>query len=136
MTLLDTLNNGDRFAAENGIQITELRPGYCRAEMTVEPHHLNAGGVCQGGAIFTLGDLAIAGCANAHGKLTLSINCQILFLRPAKLGDHLKAECTTPHCGRITAVETRITNADDELVAFMSGECYQKETPFPTDGLM
>ena len=46
MTLKDILNTNDRFAACNGIQLTEVREGYARAEMTVGNNHLNAGGVC------------------------------------------------------------------------------------------
>ena len=48
--LIDFLNKGDRFAATNGMQLTEVREGYARAEMKVEARHLNAAGVCQGGA--------------------------------------------------------------------------------------
>ncbi len=32
----------DQFAKENGMKVVEVRPGYGRAEMTVDPHHLNA----------------------------------------------------------------------------------------------
>ena len=57
MTLKDFLNNGDVFARNMGASITEIREGYARAEMVVTKEHLNAGGVCQGGALFTLADL-------------------------------------------------------------------------------
>ena len=60
MTLKDFLNQGDRFAANAGARIVEVREGYSRAEMTVTREHLNAGGVCQGGALFTLADIALA----------------------------------------------------------------------------
>ena len=43
----DFLNEGDRFAATNGMKLTEVREGYARAEMPVEARHLNAAGVCQ-----------------------------------------------------------------------------------------
>ena len=60
MEIKDFLNKGDVFAARAGVQLTEVNEGYARAEMVVTEAHLNAGGVCQGGAIFTLADLAIA----------------------------------------------------------------------------
>ena len=41
--------DGDCFAAGNGIRVTEVRPGFARAEMTVEARHLNAVGILQGG---------------------------------------------------------------------------------------
>ena len=40
--LIDFLNKGDRFAATNGMQLTEVHEGYARAEMKVEARHLNA----------------------------------------------------------------------------------------------
>ena len=95
MTLIETLNKTDRFAANNGIQLTEVREGYAKAEMTVEECHLNGGGVCQGGAIFTLVDLAFAAVCNSHGLLTFGINNSICFLRSARLEDHLIAEAYT-----------------------------------------
>ena len=133
MTLQEFLNEGDRFAHTSGIRITELRPGYCRAEMTVEPRHLNGGGVCQGGALFTLGDLALAGCSNAHGKLCLSINSQIHFVRSATLGEHLKAESTEQHLGKVPLIETRITNDEGALIALMTSQCFRKDTPIPPE---
>ena len=58
MSLKDFLNRNDRFAANAGAKLVEVREGYARAEMTVTSEHLNAGRVCQGGALFTLADLA------------------------------------------------------------------------------
>lgn len=92
MTLLERLNETDRFAKTNGIQLTEIREGYAKAEMTVEERHLNGGNVCQGGAIFTLADLAIAAVMNSHGLLTLGIENQVTYVSSALLGDHLIAE--------------------------------------------
>ena len=50
----------DRFAQENGIRVAEVRLGFARTEMTVELRHLNSVGILQGGALFTLADLAFA----------------------------------------------------------------------------
>ena len=40
MKLIEFLNNNDRFAKLNGMQLTEVREGYARAEMTVTKDHL------------------------------------------------------------------------------------------------
>ena len=58
-TLKDMLSH-DRFAAEAGVELLEVREGYAKARMLVTDKHLNGGGVCQGGALFTLADLAFA----------------------------------------------------------------------------
>lgn len=55
----------DRFARENGIRVVEVRLGFARTEMTVEPRHLNSVGILQGGALFTLADLAFAVASNS-----------------------------------------------------------------------
>lgn len=44
-------NKADAFAAHNGMTITELREGYARAEMTLQPHHMNGAQTVHGGAI-------------------------------------------------------------------------------------
>ena len=41
----------DRFARENGMRVVEVRRGFARTEMSVEPHHLNAVGILEGGAL-------------------------------------------------------------------------------------
>ena len=51
----EILNRTDRFAANAGCRVTEVDGRHAVAEMTVTKEHLNAGGVCQGGALFTLG---------------------------------------------------------------------------------
>ena len=67
MTLKDYLNEGDRFAANSGAKLVEIGRGTAKAEMTVTEGHLNAGGVCQGGSIFTLADLVFAAIVNQFG---------------------------------------------------------------------
>ncbi len=37
----------DRFATEAGITLSEVRPGYAKAELKINEHHLNAGNVVQ-----------------------------------------------------------------------------------------
>ena len=71
MKLMDYLNVTDRFANGSGARLTEVREGYARAELTVEERHLNAVGVCQGGALFTLADLFLCG----SGKQPRCGNC-------------------------------------------------------------
>ena len=137
MTLKDILNTNDRFAACNGIQLTEVREGYARAEMTVGNNHLNAGGVCQGGALFTLADLALAAVMNSRGKLTFGIGNSISYLHSAKVGDHLVAEAVeTLNHHKIPYCEVKIKNQQGELICAITGMSYRKDSPMPFDSLM
>lgn len=137
MTLLEKLNSDDRFARSIGAQLTQVRLGYARAELTVEDRHLNGAGVCQGGVMYTLADLSFAAVANSRGILTLGISNTITFLRSAQLGDRLIAECTEvldhrrlPYC------DIHITNQSGQLLAVMTGLAYRMQRDFPFDTLM
>jgi len=46
----------------------EAEAGYCKARMKIEDKHLNAANVVQGGALFTLADLAFAIASNSRGQ--------------------------------------------------------------------
>lgn len=113
----------------------EIRPGYCRAEMTVTEDHINAAGVCQGGALFTLADMAVAGVVNASGQVCLGINAQINYVHSAQLGERLKAECTLISDGKVPLVSVRISNPTGDIVAFMTSEGYKKKVPLTFEGL-
>ena len=124
--LKDFLNEGDRFAADNGMQLIEVREGYARAEMVVTRHHLNAAGVCQGGAYFTLADLAFAAVTNSHGNITLGIQNSISFLQSAHEGDTLIAEAEeTFNHHRLPFCEIQVKNQRGELVCIVTGSAYR-----------
>ena len=133
MKLIDFLNENDRFAKQNGIQLTEVREGYARAEMTVSKMHLNGGGVCQGGALFTLADLAFAAVSNSHGLLTFGRENSIAFLKSAKEGDHLVAEAVeTLNHHKIPFCEMKVRNQHGELICTMTGLAFRKDKPMPS----
>ena len=94
MSIKELLNKNDRFAAQAGCQITEVDNNHAIAVMTVTNAHLNGGNVCQGGALFTLADLAIAALMNHGGQLTFGIQNSIMFVSSAMEGDVLTAEAT------------------------------------------
>ena len=71
----------DLFAENAGVVLLEVREGYSKAKLEIKPEHLNAGARTQGGAIFTLADLALAAAANSHGTLAFSLSSSITFLR-------------------------------------------------------
>ena len=127
MNIQDLLNRTDRFAANAGCQITEVDEQHAVAEMTVTNAHLNGGNVCQGGALFTLADLAIAALMNYRGQLTFGISNSIMFVSSAKEGDHLRAEAiSVADHHKIPAVEVRVTNQEDRLICHVTGMGYRK----------
>lgn len=137
MTLLERLNNDDRFAKFVGAQLTEISEAYAKAELTVEERHLNGGGVCQGGVIFTLADLAFAAVANSHGTLTLGISNNITFLKPAQKGDRITAVCQAIHeHHKLPYCNIRVTNQNGELICNMTGLAYRTKKEMQYNSLM
>ena len=137
MTLKEHLSLNDRFAANSGCELKEVREGYATAELTVTPEHLNAGGVCQGGVFFTLADIAIAAVMNSRLTLTFGIENNIMFLRSAKVGDRLVAEATEVYNHhKIPYVDVRITNQRGELCCVVTGLAYRKDISLNIEGLM
>lgn len=136
MTLKDFLSQGDRFAAQTGCILEEVREGYARARLLVTPDHLNAGGVCQGGAFFTLADIALAAVMNSREQLTFGIENNIVFLKSAKVGDTLIAEATEVfNHHKIPYVDVRITNQHGGLCCVVTGLAYRKAVNLGIDGL-
>ncbi len=122
----------DRFAVEAGVKLKEISPGYAKAELSVTPRHLNAGNTTQGGAIFTLADLALAAAANSHGKLALSLNSSIHFFRTSAPGDILTAKAKEKDLHKRTGYyQVEITNQDNELIASFDATVYRKDADLP-----
>ena len=134
MNIQELLNRTDRFAANAGCQITEVDTEHAVAEMEVKNAHLNGANVCQGGALFTLADLAIAALMNARGPLTVGISNSIMFVSSAKEGDLLRAEAVSV-CDhhKIPSVEVRVTNQEGHLICHVTGMGYRKSINIPTE---
>lgn len=121
----------DRFAAANGMELVEVRTGYARARMTVAQRHLNSVGTVQGGALFTLADLAFAAACNSAGKLALGMQMNISCLKAVSAGV-LEAEAEeVARSRKISTCSVRITDREGALVAIFQGTAYIKEASFP-----
>ena len=128
------MNKTDRFAAHAGCQITEVDDQHAVAVMTVTNEHLNGGNVCQGGALFTLADLAIAALMNVRGQLTFGIHNSIMFVSSAREGDVLTAEAVSiSDHHKIPSVEVRVTSQDNRLICHVTGMGYRKAVQLPTE---
>lgn len=136
MPTLKEFLSTDRFAAEAGVELLDVRTGYARARMDVTEKHLNSGGVCQGGALFTLADLAFAAAANSHGKLTLSITANITFMRSVQKGYVYAEAVELCNHHRVPYVEVKLTDEQGNLIAVFTSSGYRKDTDLPVDSLV
>jgi acyl-CoA thioesterase len=119
----------DRYAAFSGVELLEVAPGKAKAKMTIKEMHLNAGNVVQGGAIFTLADLAFAAAANAYGNLAMSVETSIRYFKGIGSGT-LFAEAKVLHLHqKIATFEVVVTNQEAELIALFTATAYRKDIP-------
>ena len=81
----------DHASAGLGMVLGPVGDGTAELRMTVTDAMLNGHGTCHGGFIFALADSAFAFACNSHGERAVAAQCQVAFLRPARLGDELVA---------------------------------------------
>ena len=120
------LNENDRFAKHNNIKLTEVGEGYAVAEMEVNNNHLNAADMVQGGAIFTLADLAFGAASNSYGVLNLNINSSISFVKSVKSGKLTAYAKEISKNKKISVYQIEVKNQKGELIATMQGVAYSK----------
>lgn len=130
MTLKEYITKGDRFAAKAGAVLVSVKEGYAKSQLLVTEEHLNAGGVCQGGAIFTVADVALAAVSNSSFSLTFAIDSSIYYHRSALSGDLLTAEAVAVSSHpKIPYCEVKVKNQKGVLIASFQATCYNKRVP-------
>ncbi len=113
------------------MRVTEIRPGFARTEMTVESRHLNAVGVLQGGALFTLADLAFAACSNSHGVLALACQVDVTFFKAVTAGRLVAEAEEISRTRKLSTCLIRIRDEQGEIVGLFKGLAYIKGSPLP-----
>lgn len=117
----------DRFAAANGMRLTQVEDGGAIAVMEVEERHLNCLDIVHGGVLFALADLACgASVAYAQsGAVTLDSTGE--FLASAQLGDTITAVARrTSEMRRIVRIEVVLSNQDGVCLCVFHFTNYKK----------
>ena len=116
----------DRFAELLNIELLSVAPGQARAKMTLHPHHLNALGTVQGGAIFTLADFAFAAASNSHGTVAVGINVNITYLKAARTGSLWAEAREIAKNFKLGSYTVEVKDDENDLVAIFQGMVYRK----------
>lgn len=116
----------DRYAQLTGVEITETGKGFCKAKLKIEEKHLNAANIVQGGAIFTLADLAFGVASNSHGQLALAVNVNITFLKSTSSGTLYATATELSDPKRLGVYDVLVRDENNELVARFNGVVYRK----------
>lgn len=125
------LNKNDRFCKFNSMKLAVLKTGYAEAVMSITEDTLNGADTVQGGAIFTLCDLAFAGAANSHGNMCVAMSANINYIRPGT-GTSLKAVAKEVNRGKKTAIyDIEVFNDENKLIAKCTISGFVLDKPLP-----
>lgn len=117
-----TMYANDAASQALGIRVDIPAAGSAIATMTVRTDMVNGFDVCHGGLLFTLADTAFAFACNSYDDRTVAAAASIDFLRPARLGDELRAQAREDYRGSKSGFySVEIRNQHDEVVAVFRG---------------
>ena len=111
------------FSAHIGVELEELREGYARLSLVLEPHHTNPNGVMHGGVITTMMDSAIGAAlgslrgAEASRSPHATVEMNASFLASARPGDKIVVEGRVLRLGKSIAFGEAEARRGDELIA-------------------
>ncbi|MEZ5418054.1 MAG: hydroxyphenylacetyl-CoA thioesterase PaaI [Vicinamibacterales bacterium] len=111
--------DADRASQHLGMRIEEVGPGRAVLSMTIGETMVNGHGIAHGGYVFTLADSAFAFACNSHGHHAVAAQCQIAYLKPGRLGDHLVATAReVAREGRSGIYDVRVTRGHEVIAEF------------------
>ena len=113
---------GDAASQSLGMVLEAIGPGHAVLSMEVAAHMVNGHQVCHGGMIFMLADSAMGFASNTHNQVSLAQHCTVTYLRPARLGEILRAEAVERvREGRSGMYDVRVIGADGGVIAEFRG---------------
>ena len=127
--------DNDAFSQWLGIEVVEVKDGYCELKMTVRKEMLNGFQIAHGGIAYSLADSALAFASNSHGRKSLSVETSISHTVSVKEGDVLTAITEELSLtDKIGVYLITITNQDNQEVAYFKGTVYRTSKEwFPED---
>jgi len=127
--------DNDAFSQWLGIEVVEVKDGYCELKMTVRKEMLNGFQIAHGGIAYSLADSALAFASNSHGRKSLSVETSISHTVSVKEGNVLTANTEELSLSdKIGVYHITITNQDNQEVAYFKGTVYRTSKEwFPED---
>lgn len=121
-----------------GIRLAEVGDGHAVMEVTVDDRHRNYLGGVHGGLIATLVDTVsfFPKPLLPSGQVATTVALNVNYVRPAAVGDSLRARAELLHMGRRTASLTiRVIDQEERLVAHGTASLLLLESAVPSGGV-
>tara|TARA_B100001765_G_C19309533_1_gene252464 strand:+ start:66 stop:488 length:423 start_codon:yes stop_codon:yes gene_type:complete len=133
--IVNKMFDKDAFSQWLGIEIIEVKDGYCELKMTVRKEMLNGFQITHGGIAYSLADSALAFASNSHGRKSLSVETSISHTVSVKKDDVLIAMTEELSLSdNIGVYLISITNQKKQEVAHFKGTVYRTSKEwFPGD---
>ncbi len=124
--IVDKMYVNDAFSQWLGIEVLQSEKGSCKLKMVVRDEMCNGFGIIHGGVTFSLADSALAFAANAHGRLSVALECSISYPNPVNVGDTLFAEASEVSLSnKIGIYNIPVSNQNGDLVGVFKGSVYR-----------
>ena len=117
--IVQQMLNHDLFSQWLDINVDEILEGKCTISMKVTEQMTNGFKIAHGGITYCLADSCAAFTANSFGKIAVSKESKIKYLKKVFNGDKLTASCVTS-VNEKNNIEVSIENQDNELIAVYS----------------
>ncbi len=124
--IVQYLYKNDAYSQWLGIEIVEVKNGYCKLKMNVRKEMLNGFLIAHGGISFSLADTALAFASNTHGKKCISMETSISHIECVQDGDCLTAVSKELSKTEKTALYLiTILNQNNQEVAYFKGTVFR-----------
>lgn len=116
-TMRKVRNESNAFAKFLGISVTMLEEGHAKAELTVQPEHLNPRGPVHGGCLYALADIAATYAVVSYGNEAATTSGEYHYFSPATGCSKIFAKAkVTQRRSKIVYTEVEITSDKGDLL--------------------
>ncbi len=115
----------DAYSQWLGIQILDVKEGYCQLKMQIRKDMLNSLEKAHGGITYALADTAFGFACNTFGKKAVSIESSINHIEALEEGDILIAESDVKSQKNKLGFYIVEIKKDNQLVALFKGVTYR-----------
>jgi|TARA_B100000029_G_C17504753_1_gene934034 acyl-CoA thioesterase len=124
--VIHQMYKNDAFSQWLGIEIVDMKEGFCELKMIVREEMLNGFQIAHGGIAYSFADSALAFASNARGRKSLSVETSISHTVSVKDGDVLTAITDEVSLSdKFGVYLITITNQKNQQVAIFKGTVYR-----------
>ena len=124
--VIHQMYKNDAFSQWLGIEIVDMKEGFCELKMIVREEMLNGFQIAHGGIAYSFADSALAFASNARGRKSLSVETSISHTVSVKNGDVLTAITDEVSLSdKFGVYLITITNQKNQQVAIFKGTVYR-----------